>query len=91
MKWIVKILAYPFKLLLIGIIYVYKFCISPFFPNTCRFVPSCSTYAILAVKEFGVIKGSYLTIKRILKCNPKSKCGLDPLPVNIKGDIKWLI
>ena len=91
MKWIVKCLAYPFKLLALGLIYAYKICISPFFPNTCRFVPSCSTYAILAIKEFGVVKGSFLAIKRILKCNPKSKCGFDPLPVNIKGDIKWLI
>lgn len=91
MKWIVKTLSYPFKLLSLGLIYFYKFCISPFLPNTCRYVPTCSTYALLAIKEFGVIKGSILALKRILKCNPKAKCGFDPLPINIKGDIKWLI
>ena len=91
MKWIVKVLAYPLKLIAVAFIYFYKFLISPFLPNTCRFIPTCSNYALLAIKEFGVIKGGFLAFKRILRCNPKSKCGFDPLPLNIKGDIKWLI
>lgn len=91
MKTIIKILAFPFKLLFLFLIYVYKFCISPLLPNTCRFYPTCSSYAIQAIKEYGVIKGTVLAAKRILRCNPRSKCGFDPLPPNIKGDIKWLI
>ena len=91
MKTIIKVLEYPFKILFLLLIYIYKFCISPLLPKTCRFYPTCSTYALLAIKEFGIFKGTLLAIKRILRCNPKSKCGFDPLPNNIKGDVKWLI
>lgn len=88
---IVKLLTYPFKFLALGLIYIYKFCISPLFPKTCRFLPTCSTYAILAIKEHGVIKGGLFAFKRILRCRPGVKCGVDPVPPNIKGEIKWLI
>lgn len=88
---IINIITYPLKLLIIGLIYFYKICISPFFPKSCKYIPSCSTYAYLAVKEFGIFGGTILAIKRIVRCNPKSKGGLDPVPSNIKGDIKWLI
>ena len=91
MKMIIKILEFPFKMLFLLLIYVYKFCISPLLPNTCRFYPTCSTYAVQAIKEYGAFKGLILAIKRILRCNPRSKCGFDPLPPNIKGEIKWLI
>ncbi len=91
MKRVVNIFSAPFKLLAYGLIYFYKYCISPLFPQNCRFLPTCSTYALQAIKEFGLIKGSWLSFKRILRCNPKSKCGLDPVPTNIKGEIKWLI
>lgn len=91
MRIIIKILEFPFKILMIFFVYLYKFCISPLLPNNCRFYPTCSTYAILALKEFGFFKGTTLAIKRILRCNPRSKCGFDPIPNNIKGDFKWLI
>ena len=45
----------------------------------------------LAIKEFGPFKGFYLGVKRILKCRPKGKCGFNPIPLNIKGELKWLI
>ena len=85
------VITYPLRLILMGLVYVYKYCISPLLPHTCRFYPTCSTYAVLALKEFGFFKGSYLAIKRILKCVPNGKSGLDLLPLNIKGDLKWLI
>ena len=91
MRVIIKILEFPFKMLFLLLIYVYKFCISPLLPNTCSFYPTCSAYAVQAIKEYGAFKGVILAIKRILRCNPKSKCGFDPLPPNIKGEIKWLI
>lgn len=91
MRVIIKVISYPFKLIALFLIYLYKFCISPFFPNTCRFLPTCSSYAIQAIKEHGVFKGCVLAVKRILRCNPRSRCGVDPVPPNIKGDIKWLI
>ena len=53
--------------------------ISPLFPPTCRFYPSCSAYFIQAVEKYGAVKGSYLGIKRILRCNPFHPGGYDPL------------
>ena len=52
--------------------------------NSCRFIPTCSNYAIEAIDRFGSIKGSYLTIKRILRCNPFGKSGYDPVPIKEK-------
>ena len=48
--------------------------------NSCRFQPTCSNYAIEALERFGLFKGSYLTIKRIFRCNPFGKTGYDPVP-----------
>lgn len=50
------------------------------FHNNCKFIPSCSNYAIEAIQEYGSIKGSFLTIRRILRCNPLSKGGIDLVP-----------
>lgn len=49
------------------------------FHNQCKFIPTCSTYAIEAILEYGWLKGSFLAIKRILRCNPWSKGGYDPV------------
>lgn len=49
-------------------------------PSPCRFVPSCSSYGIEALKEYGAIRGFYLTIRRILRCNPWGPYGYDPIP-----------
>ena len=69
-----------FKLLFINIIKIYQRFISPFFPSSCKFSPSCSKYGIEAINKHGAIKGLILTVKRILKCNPWSKGGYDPIP-----------
>jgi len=53
--------------------------ISPVLPSSCRFTPSCSEYSIEALKEYGAFKGSYLAIKRILKCHPFHPGGYDPV------------
>jgi len=53
--------------------------ISPMLPPTCRYTPTCSTYAIQALKKHGPIKGAYLAIKRILSCNPFGGSGYDPV------------
>lgn len=50
--------------------------------NYCKFKPTCSEYAIGVFNEFGFVKGLYLSIKRIIRCNPKSKGGYDPIPIN---------
>ncbi|WP_205666563.1 membrane protein insertion efficiency factor YidD [Aminipila luticellarii] len=67
------------KRIVIGLIRVYQKFISPLFPPTCRFYPTCSAYFIQAVEKYGVVKGSFLGIKRILKCHPFHPGGYDPL------------
>ncbi|MFT6815216.1 MAG: putative membrane protein insertion efficiency factor [Sphingobacteriales bacterium] len=58
----------------------YKYLISPLLPSTCRHVPTCSTYTIEAIKEWGALKGLYLGIKRLLHCHPWGTSGFDPVP-----------
>ena len=67
------------KYLLIKLIKMYQL-IPGNFHNNCRYEPSCSNYAIIAIDRFGSIKGSYLAIKRVLRCNPLGSCGYDPVP-----------
>ncbi|MDR1877998.1 MAG: membrane protein insertion efficiency factor YidD [Bacteroidales bacterium] len=59
---------------------LYQRCISPFFPSTCRFVPTCSVYAVEAIQKHGPFKGGWLTLKRICSCHPWGKSGYDPVP-----------
>lgn len=90
LKVVIEGLVYPFKALLIVIVYLYKAIISPLIPNTCRFYPTCSTYMILAIREWGVLKGTALGINRIMRCRPRGDCGEDFVPFNIKGELKWI-
>ncbi|MCF0205789.1 MAG: membrane protein insertion efficiency factor YidD [Bacteroidales bacterium] len=71
-----KILIFPF---VIGIKF-YKKCISPLFPPVCRYTPTCSTYGLEAFQKHGVLKGFFLTARRILSCNPYGGSGYDPVP-----------
>ncbi|MFR5263464.1 MAG: membrane protein insertion efficiency factor YidD [Christensenellales bacterium] len=64
---------------IILIIRIYQIFISPLTPATCRFYPTCSTYFIQALEKYGLIKGTYLGIKRILRCHPWNPGGYDPL------------
>ena len=63
------------------LIKAYQYLLSPLFPNSCRFYPTCSHYCIEAFKEHGFFKGVYLGAKRILKCNPLFEGGFDPVPL----------
>jgi uncharacterized protein len=65
---------------LIWLVQGYRKFISPLFPPSCRFTPTCSQYAIEAIDRFGTIKGSYLATLRILRCNPFHPGGYDPVP-----------
>ncbi|MDB9525457.1 membrane protein insertion efficiency factor YidD [Oscillatoria sp. CS-180] len=71
------------KTLLIWGIRGYRRLVSPLFPPTCRFTPTCSQYALEAVQRFGVIKGSALAIRRITRCHPFHPGGYDPVPQSI--------
>ncbi|MCC5856119.1 MAG: membrane protein insertion efficiency factor YidD [Idiomarina sp.] len=64
----------------IGLIRLYQLLISPLLGPRCRFVPTCSEYAIHAIRRFGVIKGSWLAVRRISKCHPGHPGGFDPVP-----------
>lgn len=68
------------KRFLIFLIRIYKKFISPLKGSTCIYTPSCSTYAIQALEKYGALKGSYLAVKRILRCHPYHKGGYDPVP-----------
>ncbi|MDR1561846.1 MAG: membrane protein insertion efficiency factor YidD [Dysgonamonadaceae bacterium] len=61
-------------------VYFYRYCISPFTPASCRFTPTCSEYAVEAVKKHGIIRGGWLALRRILRCHPWGKSGYDPVP-----------
>lgn len=76
MKIIVQL---PAKLLIL-LIRVYQYTLSPFIGRNCRYTPTCSNYGIEAIKKYGAIKGGWLTIKRILSCNPWGGSGYDPVP-----------
>ena len=54
--------------------------ISPLYPPRCRYIPTCSEYALEAVEKYGAVKGTFLATKRILRCNPFHKGGYDPVP-----------
>ncbi|NND72380.1 MAG: membrane protein insertion efficiency factor YidD [Rhodothermales bacterium] len=61
-----------------GLVRVYQLVVSPFFPPSCRFSPSCSDYSIQALRKYGLLKGTVLSIHRILRCNPWGGHGYDP-------------
>jgi conserved hypothetical protein YidD len=66
--------------ILIKLIRVYQYIISPFIGPSCRFAPTCSEYAVDAVRKYGAVKGVWLGIKRIARCHPWNPGGYDPVP-----------
>lgn len=77
---IYRIFAFKMKQLFIWLIRGYRMFISPLFPPTCRFQPTCSMYAIQAIERFGAVRGTWLATKRILRCHPFHPGGYDPVP-----------
>ena len=67
------------KYLAIYLIRLYRYCISPLFPPSCRHYPTCSEYAMEAIKKHGITRGGFMSFVRILKCNPFFKGGYDPV------------
>jgi len=76
MKIVTKILAIPF----IWLVRFYQAAISPYLPPSCRYAPTCSQYTLEALKKHGFFKGGWLSIKRIVSCNPWGGHGHDPVP-----------
>ncbi len=77
---ILKKISKGISFLLIGLIKFYKVAISPYKRSRCRYIPTCSSYAIEAIQKYGPVKGMYLGAKRIARCNPLHEGGYDPVP-----------
>ncbi len=76
------------KFVVIALIRFYQKCISPLFPPKCKYYPTCSCYALTAVKKFGAVRGSALAVWRILRCNPWSLGGIDYVPEKFTFKVK---
>lgn len=68
------------KRLLLAFVRFYRAAVSPFRPACCRYYPTCSQYALEALEKYGALKGGFLALRRILRCNPFHKGGYDPVP-----------
>ncbi len=73
-----------FTKILIKLIKVYKYFLSPLTGHSCRYLPTCSEYSIEALENYGFIKGIYISLKRILSCHPWGNGGYDPLKKEMK-------
>lgn len=71
-----RVAIFPF----IVLVRFYQLCISPLTPSACRFTPTCSQYALEALRKHGLIKGLWLTVRRLLRCHPWGGSGYDPVP-----------
>ena len=72
----VKALAYPLMFFIRG----YQMFISPVLPSSCRFIPTCSEYSLQALRKYGILKGGWLSVKRVARCHPWGGHGHDPVP-----------
>lgn len=78
-KVLMQIRSIPSKVAVVCIKF-YRLALSPILPPSCRFTPTCSEYSITAIQRFGFLKGSYLSIRRIVRCHPGGDFGYDPVP-----------
>ena len=81
----VKWISFPIKAVLIGLIFLYRYLVSPVLhalaPGSgCRFQPTCSEYAVIAIRKHGPFKGTWLAIRRLSRCHPWGDYGYDPVP-----------
>lgn len=71
---------------LVGLIRLYQAVVGPLLPPTCRYTPSCSRYAVTALRRFGALRGGWLALKRIFRCHPFGGFGPDPVPAAPRGE-----
>lgn len=79
-----RILSLPF----IGAIWAYRVTLSPFLGGQCRYFPTCSRYGLDAYEEHGPLRGTYLTVRRVLRCHPFARGGYDPVPPREAGAVE---
>ncbi|MGD8567250.1 MAG: membrane protein insertion efficiency factor YidD [Gammaproteobacteria bacterium] len=72
--------------LIIGLIRAYQYLLSPFLGSHCRYYPSCSSYAVTAIQDHGILKGLSLALRRLGRCHPWHEGGYDPVPENTNKD-----
>jgi len=88
MKIVFRLINFVLVRLLVSLVMVYRYCVSPYLKANCRFTPTCSQYALESLLRFGAFKGGFLTAKRVLRCNPFGSYGVDPVPAVTKKIIK---
>lgn len=71
---------------LIWLLKAYRFAISPMYGQVCRYHPTCSAYALEAVETHGALRGSWLALRRLVRCHPWSPGGYDPVPLSHRGE-----
>lgn len=84
MTGVVAVLRRLPSLLLIGLVRAYQLTVSPMLGPTCRFYPSCSAYAVGALREHGAIRGTWLAVRRVFRCHPWNPGGVDPVPPRVR-------
>ena len=75
-----RVAGWPFRMLLLGAVQLYRLTLGPMFAGRCRFYPSCSNYAVDSLRTHGAFRGGLLALWRILRCSPLTAGGLDPVP-----------
>lgn len=80
MQIILEVIKRDMKQLLIFFVRVYQAALSPYFPNSCRYTPTCSQYMIEAIQKHGALKGGWMGLRRIGRCHPWGGHGYDPVP-----------
>jgi len=80
MKKVIAAISKAIGSVMIFLIKIYQWTLSPLIGRACRYTPTCSNYGIEAIRKYGPIKGGWLTLKRILSCNPWGGSGYDPVP-----------
>ena len=78
--WFFVTMSYLVRQLLLGLLWVYRYLISPLTPASCRYTPTCSAYAVQAIQKHGPWRGSRLALRRIGRCHPWGGHGYDPVP-----------
>ena len=75
----------------LGLIWIYRHSLSLFMGRTCRYAPSCSEYTADALRKYGLWRGGWLGLSRILRCNPWGASGYDPIPGTLPDDARWYL